>query len=76
VLTKRSGALLAVVNGDPTRLDDLADFMDNGAIGEFFFSSNRCSMTARTEAENFSRLILTSRKVFDAALAPGRSPGH
>ena len=36
VIAKRSGALLAIVNRDPTPLDDLADFLDNGAIGEFF----------------------------------------
>jgi len=36
VIAKRSGALLAIVNRDPTPLDDLADFIDHGAIGEFF----------------------------------------
>ena len=36
VIAKRSGALLAIVNRDPTPLDDLADFVHNGAIGEFF----------------------------------------
>jgi len=36
VIAKRSGALLAIVNRDPTPLDDLADFLHNGAIGEFF----------------------------------------
>jgi NAD-dependent deacetylase len=36
VIAKRSGALLAIVNRDPTPLDDLADFVDHGAIGEFF----------------------------------------
>ena len=36
VIAKRSGALLAIVNRDPTPLDDLADFRHNGAIGEFF----------------------------------------
>lgn len=36
VIAKRRGALLAIVNRDPTPLDDMADFVHNGAIGEFF----------------------------------------
>ena len=36
VIANRAGALLAIVNHDPTPLDDLADFVYNGAIGEFF----------------------------------------
>lgn len=36
VIAKRGGALLAIVNRDPTPLDDLADFLHNGSIGEFF----------------------------------------
>lgn len=36
VLAKQSGALLAIVNRDPTPLDGLADFIYRGAIGEFF----------------------------------------
>lgn len=36
VIAKRSGALLAIINRDETPLDDLADFIDHGAIGEFF----------------------------------------
>jgi len=36
VIAKRSGALLGIVNRDPTPLDELADFVHNGAIGEFF----------------------------------------
>ena len=36
VIAKRAGAFLAIVNRDPTPLDDLADFVHNGAIGEFF----------------------------------------
>ena len=36
VIAKRAGALLAIVNRDPTPLDDLADFVTHGAIGEFF----------------------------------------
>jgi NAD-dependent SIR2 family protein deacetylase len=36
VIAKRGGALLAIVNRDPTPLDDPADFVHNGAIGEFF----------------------------------------
>ena len=36
VIAKRNGALLTIVNRDPTPLDDLADFVHNGAIGEFF----------------------------------------
>ena len=40
VIAKRRGALLAIVNRDPTPLDDIADFVHNGAIGEFFRSLN------------------------------------
>jgi NAD-dependent deacetylase len=36
VIAKRNGALLAIVNRDPTPLDDLADFVRHGAIGDFF----------------------------------------
>ena len=36
VIAKRAGALLAIINRDPTPLDDRADFVHNGAIGEFF----------------------------------------
>jgi NAD-dependent deacetylase len=36
VIAKRGGALLAIVNRDPTPLDDIADFVHNGAIGAFF----------------------------------------
>lgn len=36
VIAKRSGALLAIVNRDPTPLDDYADFIYHSAIGEFF----------------------------------------
>jgi NAD-dependent deacetylase len=36
VIAKRAGALLAIINRDPTPLDDLADFVHNGPIGEFF----------------------------------------
>ncbi|HXF74836.1 MAG TPA: Sir2 family NAD-dependent protein deacetylase [Methylomirabilota bacterium] len=36
VIAKRSGALLAIVNRDPTPLDDLADFVFRGGSGEFF----------------------------------------
>ena len=36
VIAKRAGALLAIVNRDPTPLDEIADFVHNGAIGEFF----------------------------------------
>ena len=36
VIAKRNGALLAIVNRDPTPLDQLADFVHNGGIGEFF----------------------------------------
>lgn len=35
-IAKRSGALLAIVNRDPTPLDEIADFVHKGAIGEFF----------------------------------------
>jgi NAD-dependent deacetylase len=36
LIAKRAGALLAIVNRDPTPLDDVADFVHNGPIGEFF----------------------------------------
>ena len=36
VIAKENGALLAIVNRDPTPLDGLADFNHRGAIGEFF----------------------------------------
>lgn len=36
VIAKRSGALLAIVNRDATPLDDMADFLYHGGIGEFF----------------------------------------
>ena len=36
VIAKRTGALLAIINRDPTPLDNIADFVHNGAIGEFF----------------------------------------
>jgi NAD-dependent deacetylase len=41
VIAKRSGALLAIINRDETPLDSLADFVHNGAIGEFFRELNR-----------------------------------
>ena len=40
VVAKRSGALLAVVNREPTPLDDLSDYNYRGAIGEFFTKLN------------------------------------
>jgi NAD-dependent deacetylase len=36
VIAKRSGALLAIINRDETPLDDVADFVHHGAIGDFF----------------------------------------
>jgi NAD-dependent deacetylase len=35
VIAKRNGALLAIINREPTPLDDFADFVHHGAIGEF-----------------------------------------
>jgi NAD-dependent deacetylase len=35
VLAKRNGALLAIINREETPLDDYADFVHHGAIGEF-----------------------------------------
>jgi NAD-dependent deacetylase len=35
VVAKRNGALLAIVNREPGPLDELADFVHHGAIGEF-----------------------------------------
>jgi NAD-dependent deacetylase len=40
VVAKRAGALLAIVNREPTPLDDLADYHFRGAIGEFFTELN------------------------------------
>jgi NAD-dependent deacetylase len=36
VTAKHAGALLAIINRDPTPLDEIADFVHNGAIGDFF----------------------------------------
>ncbi len=36
VIAKRSGALLAIVNRDETPLDDIADYVYHGGIGEWF----------------------------------------
>jgi len=35
VLAKRNGALLAIINREPTPLDEYAEFVHQGAIGEF-----------------------------------------
>lgn len=35
VIAKRNGALLAIINREPTPLDEIADFVYRGAIGEF-----------------------------------------
>jgi NAD-dependent deacetylase len=40
VIAKRSGALLAIINRDETPLDELADFIHRGAIGNFFTTLN------------------------------------
>ena len=40
VLAKRNGALLAIINRETTPLDDYADFVYEGAIGEFCRSFN------------------------------------
>jgi len=36
VIAKRAGALLGIISRDPTPLDEIADFVHNGAIGDFF----------------------------------------
>jgi NAD-dependent deacetylase len=36
VIAQRGGALLAIINREQTPLDDLADFVHRGAIGDFF----------------------------------------
>ena len=41
VIAKQGGAMLAIINRDPTPLDSLADFNHRGAIGEFFNKLNR-----------------------------------
>lgn len=40
VIAKQNGALLAIINREPTPLDALADFNFRGAIGEFFTELN------------------------------------
>jgi NAD-dependent deacetylase len=40
VLAKQRGAVLAIINRDPTPLDSLTDFNYRGAIGEFFRELN------------------------------------
>lgn len=40
VIAKQGGAMLAIINRDPTPLDSLADFNYRGAIGEFFRELN------------------------------------
>jgi NAD-dependent deacetylase len=35
VIAKRNGALLGIINREPTPLDEYADFVHQGAIGEF-----------------------------------------
>ena len=40
VVAKRRGALLAIVNREPTPLNELADYNYRGAIGEFFTKLN------------------------------------
>ena len=40
VLAKQSGAFLAIVNREPTPLDDIANFHFHGGIGEFFQQFN------------------------------------
>lgn len=35
VIAKRNGAVLAIINREPGPLDEMADFVHNGAIGEF-----------------------------------------
>ncbi|HEX6174488.1 MAG TPA: NAD-dependent deacetylase, partial [Candidatus Binatia bacterium] len=36
VIAKHNGALLAIVNRDVTPLDDIADYVYHGGIGEWF----------------------------------------
>jgi NAD-dependent deacetylase len=40
VFAKRNGALLAIINREPGPLDEIADYVYNGAIGEFCQSFN------------------------------------
>ena len=40
VIAKRNGALLAIVNRDETPLDDIADYIYHGSIGEWFEQLN------------------------------------
>jgi NAD-dependent deacetylase len=35
IIAKRNGALMAIINRESTPLDDYADFVYHGAIGEF-----------------------------------------
>ena len=36
VIAKRNGALLAIINRDETPLDDIADYVFHGSIGDWF----------------------------------------
>ncbi len=40
VIAKRCGAILAIINRDETPLDELADFVHRGGVGEFFGQLN------------------------------------
>jgi NAD-dependent deacetylase len=35
VVAKRNGAFLAIINREPTPIDELADFLHHGEIGDF-----------------------------------------
>ena len=40
VIAKQAGALLAIVNREPTHVEPLADYSYQGEIGEFFHTLN------------------------------------
>jgi NAD-dependent deacetylase len=61
VVAKRHGALLAIINRDATPLDDLADFVYNGAIGEFF---GRLDPLLTTGRRRYYLLLRPPRQVF------------
>ena len=40
IVAKQNGALLGIINRDPTPLDSISDFTFSGAIGDFFTQLN------------------------------------
>ncbi len=65
VVAERAGALLGIVNRDPTPLDEIADFVHNGAIGDFFRGLQAWPVTVGLRfpprAKNFQRTLFYPR---------------